>query len=322
MKSKLRILITGVSGFVGSYVVDYALNLPDVEIFGQKRWRSPLDNIIENSQKINLVDCDLIDTTSTLDMIKEIRPDRIFHLAAQSYVPYSFTAPKITIDTNVVGTLNLLEAVRRADVDPLIQICSSSEVYGQVEENEVPIKETNMLRPQSPYAVSKVAEDMLAYQYFISYGIKTVRTRAFTHSGARRGSVFVDSWFAKQIAQIEKQIIKPIIHVGNLDSIRTFMDVRDTVRAYWLALEKGKPGDVYNIGGKETMTIKEMLDMLLEMSTVKNIKTFVDPELIRPSDVTRQIPSTEKFKELTGWESEIPYKTTLQETLDYWRKLV
>jgi|TARA_B110000495_G_C23029521_1_gene612665 GDP-mannose 4,6-dehydratase len=318
----LKILITGVSGFVGSYVVDYALSLPDVEIFGQKRWRSPLNNIKENLQKINLYDCDLIDTTSTLDMIKEIKPDRIFHLAAQSFVPYSFTAPKITLDTNIVGTLNLLEAVRRADIDPIVQICSSSEVYGQVEENEVPIKETNPLRPQSPYAVSKVTEDMLAYQYFISYGIKTIRTRAFTHSGARRGDVFVDSWFAKQIAQIEKQIIEPKIHVGNLESIRTFMDVKDTVRAYWLALEKCEPGEVYNIGGTETMTIKVMLDMLLEMSTVKDIEIFVDPELIRPSDVTRQIPSTEKFKKITGWEPEIPYKTTLQETLDYWRKIV
>lgn len=318
----MKILITGVSGFVGSYVVDYALSLPDVEIFGQKRWRSPLNNIKENLQKINLYDCDLIDTTSTLDMIKEIKPDRIFHLAAQSFVPYSFTAPKITLDTNIVGTLNLLEAVRRADIDPIVQICSSSEVYGQVEENEVPIKETNPLRPQSPYAVSKVTEDMLAYQYFISYGIKTIRTRAFTHSGARRGDVFVDSWFAKQIAQIEKQIIEPKIHVGNLESIRTFMDVKDTVRAYWLALEKCEPGEVYNIGGTETMTIKVMLDMLLEMSTVKDIEIFVDPELIRPSDVTRQIPSTEKFKKITGWEPEIPYKTTLQETLDYWRKIV
>jgi len=315
----LRILITGVTGFVGSHTVDYAKTLPDVEIYGQKRWRSPTDNIKAHLHSINLVDCDLMDMSSTLDMIKQIEPDRIFHLAAQSFVPYSFSTPKITIDTNVIGTLNLLESVRRSKSDPLIHICSSSEVYGQVEEDEVPIKETNPLRPRSPYAVSKVAEDMLSYQYFISYGLKTIRTRAFTHSGPRRGDVFVDSWFAKQIAQIEKKIIEPTIHVGNLDSIRTFMDVRDTVKAYWLALEKCTPGDVYNVGGNETFTIRQMLDMLLEMSNVKNIKTYVDPKLLRPSDVTRQIPSVSKFKNATGWEPKIPYKITLKETLDYWR---
>jgi len=255
----LRILITGVTGFVGSHMVDYALKKENVEIYGQKRWRSPLDNIESQLDKISLIDCDLLDTTSTLDMIKEIQPDRIFHLAAQSFVPYSFTAPKITLDTNITGTLNLLESVRRSNIDPLIHICSSSEVYGQVNEDELPISENNPFRPQSPYAVSKVAEDMISYQYFISYGLKTIRTRAFTHSGVRRGGVFVDSWFAKQIAEIEKNKIPPKIQAGNLDSIRTFMDVQDTVNAYWLALEKCTPGGVYNVGGEETYTIQEIL---------------------------------------------------------------
>lgn len=317
----MRILVTGVTGFVGSHLVDYAMD-KNVEIFGQKRWRSPLDNVSHCIDKIKFVDCDLLDTTSTLEMIKKVKPDKIFHLAAQSFVPYSFSTPRITIDTNAIGTLNLLEAVRKTEIDPLIHICSSSEVYGQVNDDEIPITENNPLRPQSPYAVSKVAEDMLSYQYFVSYGIKTIRTRAFTHSGSRRGGVFVDSWFAKQIAQIEKNIIKPIVHVGNLESIRTFMDVRDTVRAYWLALEKCQPGEVYNVGGKETYTIHEILKMLLDMSRVKDIETFVDPELLRPSDVTKQIPSIKKFQDKTGWEAIIPYLVTLKETLNYWRERV
>lgn len=318
----LRVLITGITGFVGSYQAEQilALGRKDIEIYGMKRWRSPLEHISGIKDSIKLVDADLLDATSTIQMIKSIMPDKIFHLAAQSFVPYSFDAPYVTLETNIIGTMNLLEAVRQSKADPHIHICSSSEVYGQVEENEVPIKESNPLRPQSPYAVSKVGEDMLSYQYFKSYGIKTIRTRAFTHSGARRGGVFVDSWFAKQIAEIEKGKSPPQIHVGNLDSIRTFMDVRDTVRAYWMALEKCTPGEVYNVGGKETFTIKEMLDDLISMSTFPGkLEVVVDPKLLRPSDVTRQIPSVEKFHKATGWVPEIPYSVTLKETLDYWR---
>lgn len=315
-------MITGITGFVGSYQAEQilALGRKDIEIYGMKRWRSPLEHISGIKDSLKLVDADLLDATSTFQMIKSIMPDRIFHLAAQSFVPYSFDAPHITLETNIIGTMNLLEAVRQSKADPLIHICSSSEVYGQVEENEIPIKETNPLRPQSPYAVSKVGEDMLSYQYFKSYGIKTIRTRAFTHSGARRGGVFVDSWFAKQIAEIEKGKSSPQIHVGNLNSIRTFMDVRDTVRAYWMALEKCTPGDVYNVGGKETFTIQEMLDNLISMSTFSGkLDVVVEPKLLRPSDVTRQIPSVEKFYKATGWVPEIPYSVTLKETLDYWR---
>jgi len=319
----LRVLITGITGFVGSYQAEQLLSLKDkdIEIYGMKRWRSPLENISEIQSQVKLVDADLLDYTSTERMLKLIMPDRIIHLAAQSFVPYSFDAPSITLETNILGTLNILEGVRNSNLDPLIHVCSSSEVYGQVEDNEIPIRETSPFRPQSPYAVSKVGEDMLAYQYFKSYGIKTIRTRAFTHSGARRGGVFVDSWFAKQIAEIEKGKSPPQIHVGNLESIRTFMDVRDTVRAYWLALEKGKPGEVYNVGGKETYTIREMLDKLIEVSEYKDkFEIFEDPNLLRPSDVTKQIPSIEKFVNATGWEPTIPYSTTLKEMLDYWRK--
>ncbi|NQS90266.1 GDP-mannose 4,6-dehydratase, partial [Patescibacteria group bacterium] len=248
----------------------------------------------------------------------------IFHLAAQSYVTFSFSSPVVTLKTNVIGTCNLLEAVKElkftSHYDPIIHICSSSEVYGQVKEEDIPIKEDVPLRPASPYAVSKVAEDMLAYQYWLSWEIKTLRTRMFTHTGPRRGDVFVVSNFAKQIAAIEAGLAPPVVKVGNLESIRTFADVRDAVRAYWLLVTKCIPGEVYNIGGVETMKVGEMLNRLLGLSLVKNIKIEVDLNRLRPSDVTLQIPSTEKFHKETGWNPEIKFEQTMEDTLNYWRE--
>jgi GDP-mannose 4,6-dehydratase len=231
----------------------------------------------------------------------------------------SFSAPVNTLEINICGTTNLLEAVRYAGIDPVIHICSSSEVYGQVREDEVPIKESQPFRPASPYAVSKVGEDMLAFQYFLSYGLKTIRTRMFTHTGPRRGEIFVTSAFARQIARIETGIQEPVLRVGNLKSVRTFADVRDTVRAYWMLVQKCKPGEVYNIGGSISMTVGEMLEKLLRM-TDKRIEIKVDPALLRPSDVTLQIPDCTKFKKETGWEPEIPFETTLRDLLDFWRR--
>lgn len=199
---------------------------------------------------------------------------------------------------------------------------NSSEVYGQVLPEEVPIKESNTLRPASPYAVSKVCEDMLAFQYYVSWGIKTIRSRMFTHCGPRRGDVFAESAFAKQIAEIEKGRKEPIVHVGNLDSVRTFLDVRDAVKAYWQMVNLGIPGDIYNIGGNETMTVGEMLNILLSYSTRTDIRIQIDPSLLRPSDVTLQIPCCDKFKNLTGWEPEIPLKQTLLDLLTYWRQII
>jgi len=320
----LRVLITGITGFVGSHLADYVLeNHPDVEVMGTKRWRSPRDNIRQLEGRVRLFDCDLRDLSSLIDMLSRARPDVIFHLAAQSYVKTSYSAPADTIETNVTGTFNLLEAIRIGGLDPVIHICSSSEVYGQVEEKDLPITEDCDLRPVSPYAVSKVGEDMAAFMYHAAYGAKTVRSRMFTHSGPRRGDVFVDSFFALQVARIEHGVQQPVIRVGNLDSVRTFCDVRDTVRAYWMLVRKCPPGEVYNIGGATTMTIRQMLDMLLDMTTFDGtIDVKVDPELLRPADVTLQIPSTEKFKAATGWEPEIPYSQTLRDMLDYWRERV
>lgn len=317
----MRALITGITGFVGSHLAEYLLQQKGMEVYGTCRWRSPLDNIIHIKDRVSLIDCELRDLVSTNKAISEIKPDFIFHLAAQSYVPVSFSTPNDTIITNIIGTANLLEAVRMSSIDPVIHICSSSEVYGQVREDEVPITEDTPLRPASPYAVSKVGEDLLSQQYFLSYGIKTIRTRMFTHTGPRRGSVFATSAFAKQIAEIEKGIKEPVVYVGNLNSVRTFADVRDAVKAYWLLVNKCEPGEVYNIGGNRTMKIGEMLDLLLSM-TDKKVQIKVDKRLLRPSDVTLQIPCTDKFVNKTGWKPEIPLEKTLKDLLDYWRQAI
>ncbi|MBI4398824.1 MAG: GDP-mannose 4,6-dehydratase [Candidatus Omnitrophica bacterium] len=318
----MKVLITGISGMVGSHLAQYILaQHPSVEVHGLVRWRSPLDNIRGDLNKIKLHYADLRDLNSLIVLLGQVRPDRIFHLAAQSFVTVSFTQPADTLHTNIIGTTHLLDAVRIVGLDPKIHICSSSEVYGQVTPDEIPIKETNPFRPASPYGVSKVGEDMIAFQYFLSYGLKTVRTRMFTHTGARRGDVFAESAFAKQIAEVEAGVRSNPIQVGNLSSVRTLADVRDAVRAYWMLLESCPAGEVYNIGGSATMTVGDILENLKALSTVP-IEHEVNPALIRPSDVTLQIPDISKFQKQTGWKPEIPVQTTLQDLLDYHRQRI
>ena len=315
----MKVLITGLTGMVGSHLAEYILaSFPGVEIHGLLRWRSPLDNIRAIQSKVNLHYAELRDLNSLILLFKKTRPERIFHLAAQSYVTTSFDAPADTIQTNVIGTVNLLDAARISGLDARIHICSSSEVYGQVAPDEIPIRESNPLRPASPYAVSKVGEDMIALQYFLSYGMKTVRTRMFTHTGPRRGDIFAESAFAKQIAEIEAGCRQNPLRVGNLDSVRTFADVRDAVRAYWLLLEKCPAGEVYNIGGNRTMTVGAMLEILKGLAKCR-IEHMVDPALLRPSDVTLQVPDTSKFAEATGWTPAIPLEQTLRDLLEYHR---
>lgn len=315
----MKILITGITGMVGSHLADYVLaEHPSVEVHGLVRWRSPRDNIRPILNRITLHLGDLRDLASLTNLLDRIRPSRIFHLAAQSYVDQSFTAPIDTLDTNILGTANLLEAIRLSKTDPAIHICSSSEVYGQVRPEEVPITENNVLRPASPYAVSKVGEDMLGLQYFLSYGIKTLRTRMFTHTGPRRGSVFAESTFAEQIAERELGLANGPVKVGNLDSVRTITHVKDAVRAYWTLLEKCPPGEVYNIGGEETATIGEILEVLKSHATVP-ISHEVDPARLRPSDVTLQIPDISKFKKATGWAPQITMQQTLVDLLNFHR---
>ncbi|MEE8137566.1 MAG: GDP-mannose 4,6-dehydratase [Thermoanaerobaculia bacterium] len=318
----MRVLITGITGFAGSHLADYLLaEQPEVELFGTRRWRSPMENIEHLEARIRLVETDLRDAVSVHATLARLRPEVIFHLAAQSFVPTSWRAPSETLITNIIGQTNLFEAVRALELDPVIHIACSSEEYGLVLPEEVPIRETNPLRPLSPYAVSKATQDLLAYQYFKSYGLKTIRTRGFNHTGPRRGEVFVSSNFAKQVASIEAGLQEPVIRVGNLDAVRDFTDVRDMVRAYWLAAARGRPGEAYNIASGKGIKIRELLDRLLDLSQVK-VEIEVDPQRLRPSDVEVLVGDCSKFRADTGWEPAIPFDQTLKDLLDYWRQRV
>ena len=316
----MKVLITGITGMVGSHLADYILNNhPDAEVSGVVRWRSPLDNIRQRLDDITLVQGELRDLSSMIQVINQVQPDRIFHLAAQSFVPISYESPGDTFTVNVIGSINLLDAVRNVGIDPMIHMCSSAEVYGNVDESMVPITENTPFNPASPYAVSKVGQDMLGSQYHISYGMKIIRTRMFTHSGPRRGNIFAESAFAKQIAEIELGVIPGPVMVGNLESIRTYADVRDAVRAYWALLDFCSVGEVYNIGGNRTLTIGEMLEILKSFASVP-IEHEVDPSLFRPSDVTLQIPENSKFREKTGWEPEYSMEQTMEDLLNFHRE--
>ncbi|MBI5171031.1 MAG: GDP-mannose 4,6-dehydratase [Candidatus Eisenbacteria bacterium] len=313
-----KVLITGVTGFAGSHLVEFLHSRGDCEIHGIYRWRSRMENIEHLTQLITLHECDLRDAMNTYDTIARIRPDWIFHLAAQSFVPTSWVAPSESLSTNVMAQVNIFEAVRRLGLKTRIQLACSSEEYGMVHPEETPIKETNPLRPLSPYAVSKVAQDMLGYQYWMSWKVDSVRTRGFNHEGPRRGPVFVASDFAKQIADIEKGKKAPILHVGNLEAKRDFTDVRDMVRAYVLALEKCEPGEVYNIASGSCWTIQALLDHLLSLTKVK-IEVKEDPARLRPSDVPILLGDNSKFVKATGWQPTIKFEQTLSDMLEYWR---
>lgn len=327
MKNKVA-LITGITGMVGSHLADLLLKKTNWKICGVCRWRSPLDNVshllnIANKEKrLSFKYADLNDSFSIYEVIKNTKPDYIFHLAAQSYPQTSFNMSDITFDTNINGTYRLLESVKKLKLKKtLIHICSSSEVFGRVKKEFLPIKEDCNYHPASPYAISKVGTDLLAKFYFEAYNLKILTTRMFTHTGPRRGDVFAESSFAKQIAMIEYNKIPPIIKVGNLKSVRTFADVRDAVNAYYLLLTvKPKPGEFYNIGGNFTCTVGEMLEYLISKSKTKNIKVKVDSNRLRPIDADLQIPDTSKFKNHTGWKQKYSFKRTMDDLLNYWRK--
>lgn len=327
--AKQTALITGITGMVGSHLLDYLLEHTDWEIWGMCRWRSPLDNIKQHIDRINrkdrvhLVYADLRDTMSIEAAVERCKPDYVFHLAAQSYPKTSFDSPLDTLDTNVQGTERLLGALRKTAPKTVIHVCASSEVFGRVPKEKLPINEECTFHPASPYAISKVGTDLIGRYYAEAYGMTVMTTRMFTHTGPRRGDVFAESTFAKQIALIEQNKIPPVLKVGNLDSLRTWADVRDAVRAYYLLVTHNPiAGEYYNIGGQYTCSVRDMLQTLLAMSTVKDIAVEIDPERLRPIDADLQVPDTTKFTKHTGWKPEITFETTMQDLLNYWRTRV
>ena len=314
---------------VGSHLVDHLLAETDWDIYGLLRWRSPLDNIqhlisrINNKDRVFLHYGDLNDQSSLNVAVEQSKPNYVFHLAAQSFPKVSFDAPVDTMNTNILGTTRLLQSLKDIVPESLIHICSSSEVFGRVPKEKTPIDEECSFHPASPYAISKTGTDLVARFYAEAYQMKVLTTRMFTHTGPRRGDVFAESSFAKQIAMIEADMMPAVVKVGNLDSLRTFADVRDAVRAYHMLLTVNPiPGEYYNIGGNHVATIGEMLDTLISYSTTKNIKVEVDESRLRPIDADLQVPDTSKFKSHTGWEPRIPFKTTMKDLLNYWRDQV
>ena len=322
-------LITGITGMVGSHLADYLLDNTDWKVYGLARWNDDLDNLnhllpeINKKGRIELVYGDLNDLASLIYTVDQTQPDYVFHLAAQSYPQTSFEAPLDTLNTNILGTAKLLDAIRKSGLDPIIHVCASSEVFGRVPKEYLPIHEEVPFHPASPYAISKVGTDLIGRYYAQAYGMTIMTTRMFTHTGPRRGDVFAESTFAKQIAMIEAGQLPPVIKVGNLSSLRTWSDVRDAVRAYHMLVTINPVGgEYYNIGGTFSCTVGDMLDHLVGLSVMPDIEVEVEASRLRPIDADLQVPDTTKFTEHTGWTPEISFETTMSDLLEYWRARV
>ena len=316
-----KVLITGVTGLAGGHLAELLIQKGH-DVSGLDVHGSSLLQLGEIGRKVCFYECDVRDATSVRSLIERIQPDMIFHLAAITFALTSWQYAQETYAVNILGTMNVLEAARHNEAMPLVLITGSSAEYGMVYEHENPVSERAPLRPLSPYGVSKIAQTMLGYQYYMNYGLPVVRTRAFNNVGPRANADSVCSVFAKQIAEIEKKRVRPVIYVGNLDARRDFTDVRDVVRAYWLALEIGQAGEVYNVCSGTSYAIRQVLDLLLEMSSRKGIEVMPDPDRLRPSDVPIQVGDFSKIKQQTGWEPSIPFDKTLRDLLDYWRTQV
>ena len=320
-KAFKRVLITGIAGSGGSYLAEHVAARPGTEVHGIARWHSTTaaSNLSAIAERVTVHECDLMDLSSVVAALKTARPDAIFHLAAHANVRASFITPLSVLENNVMGTANLLEGIRMAGLDPVVQLCSTSEVYGQVDPKDVPIKETAPMRPSSPYAVSKVTQDLLGYTYFRSYGMKVIRTRMFAYLNPRRTDLFATS-FARQVARIELGLQKELLH-GNLDSVRTLIDVRDAMESYWVATLKCRPGEAYNIGGDTVLKVGDFLEQLVRRAKVR-IPLRQDPALLRPADVTLQIPDVSKFTAETGWRPKYTFEDSVDHLLAYWREKV
>ncbi len=317
----MKALITGVSGFAGAFLAEH-LVAKNLEIIGIYLQEASLVNLEKIKDKIDLFKLDLSDRDAVFTFIKKNKPDYIFHLAALTSPSDSFDDPYTTIENNIKAELNILEALRKLNfTETKVLVVSSAEIYGLVDKKDSPIGENASLKPTNPYAVSKITQDFLGLQYYLSYDLKIVRVRPFNHIGPRQSDKFVVSAFAKKIAEIEKGKREPILGVGNLKSKRDFTDVRDMVKAYLLSLEKGIPGDVYNLGSGRSYEISEILDKLLSLSNSK-IQIEVDKSLLRPADNPELVCNYEKFFKITGWKPEISLDQTLTDTLDYWRNII
>ncbi len=323
MSKQKRVLITGITGFVGSHLADYLLANTNYKIFGLKRVNSSLRNISQILNKITLVNGELIDQTSLTRALQISKPDYIYHLGALSWVTPSWNMPTAYMLVNAVGTINLFEALRTTTLKPRILISATPEEYGDVPEELIPITEETRLSPVNLYAASKLAQEAVCLAYEASYGFEVFRTRAFNHEGPRRDSLGALSSFAYQIAKIERGLQKPIVKVGNLSAKRNFTDVRDMVEAYYLAIEKGIPGQLYLIGSSQICTIKECLEMLISLSPMKNkISYRVEKERVRPTELRLLIGKFDKFEKLTGWKPRTPFEKTLKDMLNYWRDII
>lgn len=315
-----RALITGIAGSGGSYLAEFILkHQPDVQVHGICRWHSTTsaENLSQIRDRITVHQADLMDLGSVISVLRQVQPDVVFHLAAMANVRESFKTPHSVLSNNILGTSNLLEAIRIVELQPIVQICSTSEVYGQVDPSDVPIREETPFRPASPYAVSKAAQDLLGWSYFVSYQMRIIRTRMFTYLNPRRTDLFATS-FARQVAWIERGLQQELRH-GNLESVRTIIDVRDAMRAYWDAILHCQPGEAYNIGATVPSKVGDVLDMLIAMSETP-IPTRLDPELLRPADVTLQVPCIDKFVDQTGWQPEFTLEQSLADLLNHWRR--
>jgi len=315
-------LVTGITGFAGSYLAEYLLSTKKYSVSGTYLLKESLRNVDAIKNRLHLVKIDLSNAKNVSDIINDISPSVIFHLAALTSPADSFRNPTETLTNNISLQINLMEAVRKNNLlDTRILIVSSGEIYGVVKKEDLPIDEETPLNPTNPYSVSKIAQDFLGLTYFLSYNLKIIRVRPFNHIGPRQSPQFVVSSFAKQIAEIDKGKRKPILKVGNLEAERDFTDVKDMVRAYAVVIEKGKIGDVYNIGSGISYKISDILNKLVSMSSSK-IKIEKEEGLLRPSDNPELVCDPTKFVKLTGWKSEISIEETLKDTLDYWRNII